>query len=174
MKLTILSLAAVVALALSARAADVTVKLTDVHICCGSCVTGAQKVIGTVSGAKGEVDKDTKSITITSADKATTQKTVDALVAAGFFGKSSDPSIKLNAETGAKGAKVKTLEISGVHLCCNSCVTAVDKTLKSVAGVESQTATKNAKTFEVKGDFNDKEVFDALQKAGLTGKVATK
>jgi copper chaperone CopZ len=48
----------------------------------------------------------------------------------------------------------------------------VDKTVKSVAGVESHTAARNAKTFEIKGDFNDKEVFDALQKAGLTGKVA--
>ena len=172
MKLTLLSLAAVVALTLSARAADVTVKLTDVHICCGSCVTGAQKIIGSVSGAKGEVDKDSKSITITTADKATAQKTVDALVAAGFFGKSSDASIKVTSDTGAKGEKVKTLTVSGVHLCCNSCVTAVDKTVKSVAGVESQNATKNAKTFEIKGDFNDKEIFDALQKAGLTGKVA--
>jgi copper chaperone CopZ len=172
MKLTLFSIAAALSLAVSASAADVTVKLTDVHICCNSCVTGAQKIIGTVSGAKGEVDKDSHSITITSADKATNQKTVDALVAAGFFGKSSDASIKLNADTGAKGEKVKTLTVSGVHLCCNTCVTSVDKTVKSVAGVESHTAARNAKTFEIKGDFNDKEVFDALQKAGLTGKVA--
>lgn len=172
MKVIALSLAAVLALAVSARAADVSAKLTDVHLCCGSCVTGAEKVIGTVSGAKGDVDKDEKTITITANDKATVQKTVDALVKAGFYGKSSDASVKLNAETGAKGEKVKTLKVADVHLCCNSCVTAVNKAVKSVAGVQATTAAKNAKTFEITGDFNDKDVFAALQKAGLTGKVA--
>jgi hypothetical protein len=38
--------------------------------------------------------------------------------------------------------------------------------------VKEQTAKKGAKSFEVTGDFNDKEAFAALQKAGLTGKVA--
>jgi hypothetical protein len=40
-----------------------------------------------------------------------------------------------------------------------------------VEGVTSNTATKNAETFEVKGDFKPTDVFAALQKAGLTGKV---
>ena len=44
--------------------------------------------------------------------------------------------------------------------------------MKSVPGVKEQTAKKNAESFEVTGDFNDKEVTDALQKAGFTGKVA--
>jgi periplasmic mercuric ion binding protein len=172
MKMTVLSLAAVLALAVSARAADSTVKLSEVHICCNSCVTAANKLVATVPGVKGEVDKDAGTITLTAANKADLQKTTDALVAAGFYGKSSDASVKVNAETGAKGEKVKTLTISGVHLCCSSCVTAVGKAVKSVDGVESHTAARNAKTFEVKGDFNDKAVLDALQKAGLTGKVA--
>jgi hypothetical protein len=47
----------------------------------------------------------------------------------------------------------------------------VDHAVKSVAGVKEQTATKGAKSFEVTGDFNDQEVFTALQKEGLTGKV---
>jgi len=37
--------------------------------------------------------------------------------------------------------------------------------------VVGRNAEKNAKTFEVKGDFNPKEVFAALQAAGLTGKA---
>jgi copper chaperone CopZ len=174
MKAIVVSMVAAFALVFSARAADVTVKLTDVHLCCNSCVTGANKVVATVTGAKAEVDKDDGTITVTAADKATLQKTVDALVEAGFFGKSSDDSIKVNAATGAKSAKVNGMELSGVHLCCNSCVTAVNKAVKSVQGVESTTAAKNAKTFEVKGNFTDKDVMDALQKAGLTGKVVTK
>src|SRR3974390_806125 len=108
MRAIALSLVAVVALSLSARAADVTTKLTEVRLCCGSCVTGAEKISGGVAGAKGDVDKDTKTITITGADKATVQKTVDALVAAGFFGKSSDASIKVTSDTGAKNQKGKS------------------------------------------------------------------
>jgi hypothetical protein len=47
----------------------------------------------------------------------------------------------------------------------------VDEALKSVSGVKSHTAAKGAKSFEVTGDFNDKEVFGALQRAGLTGQA---
>ena len=46
---------------------------------------------------------------------------------------------------------------------------AVNEALGTVPGVTGNTAAKGAKTFEVTGDFNDKEVFDALQKAGFTG-----
>jgi len=110
--------------------------------------------------------------TLTGSDKAAVQKAADALVAAGYFGKSSNSEIKLAADAGAKGKKVQTLKLEGVHLCCGKCVSTVDEAVKSVAGVKGHTAKKNAESFEVTGDFNDKEVVDALQKAGLTGKVA--
>jgi copper chaperone CopZ len=92
-------------------------------------------------------------------------------VAAGYFGKSSDPEIKLISKTGAKGEKVKSLEVEGVHLCCGKCVKAVGTALGEVPGVTGNTATKGAKSFTVNGDFNDKDAFAALQKAGLTGQV---
>jgi hypothetical protein len=47
----------------------------------------------------------------------------------------------------------------------------VDKAVKSVSGVKEHTAKKNALSFEVSGDFNDKEVVDALHNAGLNGTV---
>lgn len=156
----------------STRAADVSTKISDVHLCCQSCVRGVEKAVATVKGVAAVVDKDAETVTLAGPDKASVQKAADALVAAGYFGKSSDPGIKLSADTGAKGKKVQTLKLENVHLCCDSCVSAVDKAAKSVAGVKEQTAKKNAKTFEVIGDFNDQELFDALQKAGLTGKVA--
>jgi len=56
-----------------------------------------------------------------------------------------------------------------VHLCCGKCVKALNAALGTVPGVTGNTAAKGVKTFEVTGDFNDKEVFVALQKAGLTG-----
>jgi periplasmic mercuric ion binding protein len=170
--LTAVSIVAVLALALSARAADSTVTISDVHLCCKSCVTIVEKTVGTVQGATVAVDKDAGTVALTGPDKATVQKAADALVKAGYFGKSSDASIKLDASTGAKGDKTQSLQVKGVHLCCDKCVKAVNAAVTAVLGVKETTAVKGAKSFEVTGDFNDKEVFDALQKAGLTGKVA--
>lgn len=172
MKAPFVTLAAAFALLLPASAADVSVKLSNVHICCKSCVTGAEKAVSSVTGAKANVSLDDETVTITAADKATLQKAADALVAAGFFGKSSDPAIKLSANTGAKGAKTKSVTITGMHLCCDKCVKAVDQIVKSVPGATGQTAKKNAPSFQVTGDFNDKDLMDAFQKAGLTGKVS--
>jgi hypothetical protein len=96
----------------------------------------------------------------------------NALVAAGYFGTCDDPGVKLNAVSGAKGEKVQSLKIEGVHLCCGKYVKAVDRAVKSVSGAKEHTAVKGAKSFEVTGDFNDRELFTALQKEGLTGRVA--
>ena len=157
---------------LSAWAADVTAKISDVHLCCKNCVTGVEKAVGEVQGVTASVDKDAGTVSLTGPDTATVQKAANALVAAGYFGKSSDPAVKVAADGGAKGRKVQSLKLEGVHLCCGRCVSAVDKAVKSVAGVKEQTAKKNADSFEVTGDFNDREVVEALHKAGLTGKVA--
>jgi copper chaperone CopZ len=171
MKIKILSFACVLALCTSVRAAETTAKISDVHLCCKSCVKGVEKAVDTVSGAKAEIDQDAGTVTLSGPDAATVQKAAGALVQAGYFGKSSDSNVSLDASTGAKGEKVKSLHVEGVHLCCGKCVKAVDTALKSVEGVKEHTATKGAKSFEVTGDFNDQDVFKALQKEGLTGKV---
>ena len=64
---------------------------------------------------------------------------------------------------------VQSIKIENVHLCCGKCVKAVNEVLATVPGVTGNTAAKGATSFEVTGNFNDKAVFDALQKAGLTG-----
>jgi len=169
------SLAAIVfalTASLSAWAADVSTKISDVHLCCQACVKGVKKAVAEVRGVTADVDQDAETVTLSGPTKASVQKAADALVSAGYFGKSSDAGIKLTPDTGATGKKVKSLKVEGVHLCCGQCVSAVDKAVKSVSGVKEHTAVKNAKSFEVTGNFSDKEVFDALQKAGLAGKVA--
>ena len=93
--------------------------------------------------------------------------------AAGFFGKSSNPDIKIDASTGAKGQMVQTLNVSDVHLCCAKCVKAVGTALATVPGYQTNNAAKGSKTFRVTGNFKDSDVFAALQKAGMTGKVAS-
>ena len=171
MKVSLASVLIACALGLSVQAADVTVKISNVHLCCKSCVKGVEKAVGEVQGATASVDKDAGTVGLTGPDTATVQKAADALVTAGYFGKSSNSKIQMDDNTGAKGRKVQSLQVNGVHLCCGKCVETVDEAVKSVSGVKSHTAMKGAKSFEVTGDFNDKEVFSALQKAGLVGKV---
>src|SRR5438874_2052424 len=132
----------------SARADDVTVKISKVHLCCKSCVTGVEKAVGKVEGATASVDKEAGSVSLTGPDRATVQKAADALVSAGYFGTSSDSKIMVKETTGAKGKQVQSLQINGVHLCCGKCVTAVDEALKSVPGVKSHTAEKGKKSFD--------------------------
>lgn len=171
MKSIFASVAAVFALVLSAQAADVSVKITGVHLCCQSCVKGVKSAVGKVPGVTVEADEDSSTVSLTGPDKATVQKAADALMAGGYFGKSSDASIKLSTDAGATGRKVQSLKVEGVHLCCGKCVKVVNEALGAVAGVKGNTAAKNAESFMVTGDFNDKEVFDALHKAGLAGRV---
>ena len=166
------------ALAAAASAADVTVQLSNVHLCCNSCVIGVDKAVAKVSGVTAKSDRDSETVTLTAPDKAALQQAVDAIVAAGYFGESNDPAIKVDAATGlsaaasAKDAKVQSLTVSGVHLCCKKCVTAVNEALGKVSGVKANTAAKDAATFEVTGDFKPLEVFAALHDAGLTGQAA--
>lgn len=172
MKSLLVSAVLAFTVAFSVHAADVSTKLTDVHLCCKSCVKGVEKAIGTVSGATANADMDSDSIDLTGPDTATVQKAVDALTAAGYYGKSSNPDIKVNADTGAKDEKVKSLKVEDVHLCCGKCVKSVTKALSEVPGVTGNTAAKGAKSFTISGDFNEKDAMAALQKAGLTGHVA--
>jgi copper chaperone CopZ len=169
MNKSMITLAVALALTVSARAADVTVTISDVHLCCASCVKGVAAAEAGVTGLTAKADQDEGTVTLTGPDTATVQKGADALVAAGYFGKSSDATIKLSTETGAKNQTVSSIKIEGLHLCCGKCVKAVNEVLGKVAGVTGNTAAKGAKSFEVTGNFNDKDVFDALQKAGLTG-----
>lgn len=172
MRTTTSILAALFTLALSIPAAEVSSKITDVHLCCKGCVNGVEKAVGQVEGAKADVDADGGTVTLTGPDKETVQKAADALVKAGYFGKTEGSGIKLNTSTGATDQKVQSLRVEGAHLCCGKCVKAVDRAVKSVSGAKEHNAVKGAKSFEVTGDFNDKELFSALQKEGLTGKVA--
>lgn len=171
MKIVALAVGMVCAGLVSGSAAEVRAKISDVHLCCQSCVKGVEKAVTKVEGAKAEVDQDAGAVTLVAADAATAQKAADALVAAGYYGKSSDEGVKVHAVSGAKGEKVQSLKIEGVHLCCGKCVKAVDHAVKSVAGAKEHTAVKGAASFEVTGDFNDQELVAALQKEGMTGKV---
>ena len=137
MKYLIASIAAAFALSLSVQAAEVSTKLTDVHLCCQSCVKGVAKAVEKIPAVTATADMDEGTVSLTGPDAATVQKAADALVAAGYFGKSSNPDIKVATDTGAKGEKVQSLKVEDVHLCCGKCVKAVNTALESVPGVKA-------------------------------------
>lgn len=172
MRTFFLSIFAALSITSLAFADATSVTISDVHLCCDSCVKGVDKAVTGVDGATAAADKAAKTVILTAPDKATLQKAADALVAAGYFGKSSDADVKIISVTGAKGEKVQSLKVANVHLCCPKCVKALNAALKEVPGVTTNNAVKGAKVFTITGDFTDTDVFTALQKHGLTGKVA--
>src|SRR2546423_14296785 len=89
-------------IALSARA-ETSTKISDVHLCCQSCVKGVNKALADIKDVTASADKDEGTVTLTGPDKASVQKAADALVAAGYYGKSSNEEIKLASDTGAQG-----------------------------------------------------------------------
>jgi copper chaperone CopZ len=167
MKKILLLTALVSGLAVSAGA-EQTVTLSDVHICCHSCVNSINKTLGGIDGLTTTVSQEDGTVVLKAADTATLQKGTDTLIGAGFFAKSSDPSVKINAPTGAKDQTVQTVTVEGLHLCCGKCVKILNEILVTVPGVTTNTAAKGVDSFTVTGNFNDKALFDALQKGGLT------
>lgn len=140
--------------------ADSTLVLNGVHNCCKKCDNGIQEAITQVAGATAKVEKS--KVTITAADEKTAKQAAASLVKNGYFGEGAEaPAIA--------DAKVKTLTISGLHLCCGKCVTAADTAIKSVAGVSKHNAEKNATSVVVEGDFSTQALNNALHKAGFHG-----
>jgi len=156
-----------------AAASPSTLTLSGVHFCCGNCVAEVDALASKTTGVTSKSDLATHTTVLTAPDKATMQKAVDAIVAAGYFGKSSDADIKVNDVTGVKGNKAQTLTIDSMKMCCGLCVSAVNKALQGVSGVKGSSARPGASTYTITGDFDPNDVFSALNKAGISGKVAT-
>ncbi|HEY8747823.1 MAG TPA: hypothetical protein VIM11_07605 [Tepidisphaeraceae bacterium] len=152
-------------------AAESTVTISKTHLCCNSCVTGAQKAVSSVEGAKAVCDKTAQTIAITAPDDATAQKAVDALSAAGYYGKATGATMK--DDSGAKPGTVQTAEVSGIHNCCKKCTTAINDTIKKVPGASGDVPAK-AVTFTVTGPFDATKLVEAFNDAGFSVKVAGK
>ena len=68
MKNHLISITTVLALTISAWAADVTAKLSDVHLCCPSCVKGVDKAVAGIAGLTATADKDAGTVSLTGPD----------------------------------------------------------------------------------------------------------
>ena len=152
-------------------AAETTVTIEKTHLCCGSCVKGVAKAVGTVDGAKAKCDQKADTITITAADDATAQKAVDALVAAGYYGKATGATMK--DDSGAPTGNVKSATVSGIHNCCKKCTTAINNLIKTVPGATCEVGLKE-ESFTVTGDFDAAKLVEAFNDAGFSVKVSAK
>lgn len=146
-------------------AGEVVVK--GVHLCCGACVKGVNKVL-----PDAEVDRNAETVTITAADKAAAEKAIAALTGAGFGGTATFdgkplPLPPAGVEEGATSDKVV---FTGVHLCCGGCVKAAEKALADVGDVS---VDRKAKTVTVTGEkISHEKAYAALVGSGFYGKIA--
>ncbi|MBV9470097.1 MAG: hypothetical protein JO316_02575 [Abitibacteriaceae bacterium] len=157
----------VVGLAGAAQANE-KVTLSGVHNCCGGCAAGITKAVGSVAGVTSTLDGDKVSLEAANTDGL--QKAVAALLTAGYTGVSDNAAVKVAPATGPD-EKVTSLTVTGAHMCCGKCVKAAKEAVKSVAGVKSDTIAPHAESFKVEGEFNAKDLMNALAKAGFTGQV---
>lgn len=159
-------LVAVVA-ATSSLQAEVSVKLSKVHMCCGACVKAVEGAVAKVEGVKVEIDQKAGTVSLKGEDAKTTRKAVAAVGRAGFHGESDHKKIKMPKNSGVKAGKIERLELVGVHNCCGGCNKAIKAALASVEGVEADTAAPKEKSLVVEGSFDGLAVITALNKAGF-------
>jgi copper chaperone CopZ len=158
-------------LATSWVAAETKVTLEDTHLCCKSCVKGASAAVSSVEGATAVCDPKAKSVTITAPDAAMAQKAMDALVAAGFYGKATGADIK--DDSGTPKGNVKSLTLSGIHNCCHKCTVAINDIIKKVPGATGEIEAK-AETVTVTGDFDAEKLVEAFNEGGFHVKAESK
>jgi mercuric ion binding protein len=153
----------------SLAAASSTITLEKTHLCCPSCVKAAQDAVTSVPGATAVCDQQAKSIVITAPDDPTAQKALDALVAAGFYGKATGGTV--TDDSGAPTGNVQSLTLTGMHNCCGKCVKAINKLIKSVPGATGKIEA-DSQTVTVTGSFDAQKLVQAFNDAGFSVKVA--
>ena len=162
---------AVATLALPASAAETKLQVTGAHLCCGGCFNGVTSALRAVRGADATIDKQTKTIAVAARDKATAQKAIDAIAAAGFHGKVAGAEVAFKDDSGAPAGRAAKLEVAGAHNCCGKCSAALTRAAKSVAGVLGHDIQTGAKSFTVTGNFSAAQLVKAINAAGFHVKV---
>lgn len=152
--------------------AEVTVTMTGVHNCCGSCSKG-------ITNAALSVSKDivvdapakTTTVKITAKKKTDAKKAVEAIIAAGYFGKVEGEESASKPAASKADAKVTKATVTGVHLCCQKCANAAIAAVKNVSGITKHDIVSKAESFTVEGEFTKAELAAALNAEGLAGTI---
>jgi mercuric ion binding protein len=150
--------------------AESKVTISGTHLCCGQCLKAVDATLKDMAGVKFESSQDAKTIAIKADNDEAAQKAVDALAAAGFYGKLDNDKIKYKTVSAPEGS-VEKIEVSGIHNCCGACTKAITTAVKAVPGVTGAELKAKQTTFTVEGKFKASELVDALLKAGFYAQV---
>lgn len=166
----VLSLA-LLSLASLATAAETTVTLSGVHNCCKGCANGITKAAEGIKDVT--VTPEGKTVKITAKSKMNAKKAAEAIIAAGYFGTSDAESSSSSSSSSSTKAskKLTSATVTGAHLCCGKCVTAVSDAVKTVTGITKSNIVAKESTFTVEGEFTEGELLAALNKAGFNGTI---
>ncbi|MCA9079102.1 MAG: heavy-metal-associated domain-containing protein [Planctomycetaceae bacterium] len=160
---------------LAAQAIAGEVQVSDVHLCCGKCLTGATKALTGIEGVSApRANKQTSKVTFTATNMEAAKAGVAALAKAGFYGsaKLGDEAVPAPPSGIEAGAKGDGASISGVHLCCGGCINAAEGAITSVDGVTGVTSDGKAGTMTVTGKGISLEaLLSALHESGFHGSV---
>jgi mercuric ion binding protein len=155
----------------AAALAETKVELTDGHLFCPGCVKAVGSVLEGIEGVTGICNQTAKTVTVTAPDDATPQKGIEALAAAGYYGRLETKAVRFLRDSGATKGRVSSLTPTGIHNCCGACNKAIKTAVKKVPGVTGDTAKPKGDTFEVTGDYEATELIRALHTAGFHVKV---
>lgn len=153
-----------------ANQTEVEVQLTGVHLCCQGCVNAVDSAVKNVDGAESHCDMNNGTVTLMANDDITAQMALDAIAAAGFYGSTDNEHLAMKAVSNIPQGKVKNLEVSGIHNCCDLCCEAIRQAIATVDGVTGDTAKPGATAFEVTGDFDAEALVKALNSAGFSAR----
>ncbi|MFM2168331.1 MAG: hypothetical protein RIS79_2702 [Verrucomicrobiota bacterium] len=166
MKHLLITLLAVTTLA----QAETTVTMTGVHNCCKSCTNGIVKA-GTSVGKDVTVTTEGKTVTITTKKKTDAKKAIEAIIAAGYFGKVEGEESTAFKTASKPESKITKATVSGVHLCCKKCADAAIAAVKNVSGITKHDIVAKSQSFTVEGEFTKAELATALNAEGLAGDI---
>jgi copper chaperone CopZ len=155
----------------AAALAETKVEISNVHLCCPACIKSVGAAVKTVEGVKAKCDQKAKTVALSAPDDETAQKAIEALAAAGFHGRLDTKAVHFPRDSGAGDGKVSTLTVTGIHNCCGACTKLIKSAVKKVKGVTGDTVKAKAKTFEVTGDYEARDLVRALHEAGFHIKV---
>jgi len=164
-----LSVAATLLLAGSLRA-ESKVTISGTHLCCGQCLQAVDATLKGMQGVTHKSNQQAKTIELTCDNDEAAQKAVNALAAAGFYGKTNSDKVKY-ADIAAGKEAVEKLEVEGVHNCCGQCTTAIKKAVTGVSGVTGTSVKAKEQAFTIEGKFKPEDLVKALLDAGFYVKI---
>jgi copper chaperone CopZ len=161
-----LAVAALASLLIAELRAETKVTISGTHLCCGQCLRAVDATLKDIQGVTHKSSQEAKTIELTAESDAAAQKAVDALAAAGFYGKTSSDKVKYADITAGK-EPVERLEVAGVHNCCGACTNAIKKAVTGVSGVTATSVKAKETAFVIEGKFKPADLVQALLDAGF-------